>query len=123
MKATMKKQLQLEGAGLFLLFILTYIHLEYELKWFFLLFFMPDLSFLFYAWSRTAGTIAYNFLHHQGIFAILGIIGFWASYDPLTIISLSFLAHSAFDRIFGYGLKYTDSFHHTHLGRIGKSRN
>jgi hypothetical protein len=24
------------------------------------------------------------------------------------------------DRIFGYGLKYSDSFYHTHLGMIGK---
>jgi hypothetical protein len=30
------------------------------------------------------------------------------------------LAHSGFDRLFGYGLKSPDSFSITHLGRIGK---
>jgi hypothetical protein len=31
--------------------------------------------------------------------------------------------HSAFDRMLGYGMKYTDSFQHTHLGLIGKATN
>jgi hypothetical protein len=26
--------------------------------------------------------------------------------------------HSSMDRIFGYGLKYSDSFQHTHLGML-----
>jgi hypothetical protein len=32
------------------------------------------------------------------------------------------LGHSSADRILGYGLKYSDSFHHTHLGWIGRAR-
>ena len=28
--------------------------------------------------------------------------------------------HIAVDRLLGYGLKFTDSFAHTHLGEIGK---
>jgi hypothetical protein len=28
------------------------------------------------------------------------------------------LGHSAFDRVLGYGLKYPDSFKHTHLGNL-----
>ncbi|MFN3665935.1 MAG: DUF4260 family protein, partial [Sediminibacterium sp.] len=35
---------------------------------------------------------------------------------------LVLLAHSTFDRVAGYGLKYFDSFDHTHLGWIGKSK-
>lgn len=31
------------------------------------------------------------------------------------------LAHSSLDRVLGYGLKYPDSFSHTHLGRIGRT--
>jgi hypothetical protein len=37
-------------------------------------------------------------------------------------VALIFLAHSTFDRVAGYGLKYFDSFDHTHLGWIGKSK-
>ena len=34
---------------------------------------------------------------------------------------LILFGHSSMDRILGYGLKYPDSFEHTHLGMIGKS--
>jgi hypothetical protein len=37
-------------------------------------------------------------------------------------VALIFLAHSTFDRVAGYGLKYFDSFDHTHLGWVGKSK-
>ncbi|MGT2895857.1 DUF4260 family protein [Streptococcus entericus] len=30
-------------------------------------------------------------------------------------------SHVAFDRTLGFGLKYSDDFNNTHLGRIGKS--
>ncbi len=32
------------------------------------------------------------------------------------------LGHSAMDRVFGYGLKYTTGFQDTHLGKIGKAK-
>ena len=38
----------------------------------------------------------------------------------LFLLGIFLFAHSAFDRIFGYGLKYADAFQHTHLGWIGK---
>jgi hypothetical protein len=41
--------------------------------------------------------------------------------ESLSKVGLIFLAHSTFDRIAGYGLKYFDCFDHTHSGRIGKS--
>ena len=31
-------------------------------------------------------------------------------------------AHISMDRIFGYGLKFNDSFFNTHLGKIGKNK-
>jgi Domain of unknown function (DUF4260) len=34
---------------------------------------------------------------------------------------LIILGHSSFDRILGYGLKYSDAFQHTHLGMIGRN--
>jgi hypothetical protein len=37
-------------------------------------------------------------------------------------VGLIFMAHSCFDRVAGYGLKYFDSFDHTHLGWVGKSK-
>ena len=45
------------------------------------------------------------------LFLALGLAWWWF---PLLL-----LAHTSMDRVMGYGLKHTDSFQHTHLGRIG----
>ena len=34
-------------------------------------------------------------------------------------LGLIWLAHIGFDRALGYGLKYTQGFRYTHLGRVG----
>ena len=46
----------------------------------------------------------------------------WFLYENeyLILVGLMLLAHSSFDRLLNYGLKYPDSFRHTHLGEIGK---
>lgn len=36
-------------------------------------------------------------------------------------IGIVMFAHSSFDRVLGYGLKYCDNFKNTHLGAIGKT--
>ncbi len=50
---------------------------------------------------------------------MLIVVGFAASFGFLQLIGLVLLAHSSFDRVFGYGLKFADSFKNTHLGPIG----
>jgi len=54
--------------------------------------------------------------------AIVILIGWYLHNDLIIKIGLLFMAHSCFDRALGYGLKYSDSFDHTHLGWIGKSK-
>lgn len=119
----MKYQLKAEALGLFILFVLTYFHF-YPGTWVFFvsLFFVPDVSFALYFFSNKWATMAYNLFHHQGALALLLIIGYLLKEDILMKLALVFLAHSTFDRIAGYGLKYFDSFDHTHLGWIGKSK-
>jgi hypothetical protein len=58
-------------------------------------------------------------LHHIGIAVILYITGSYWKIDELMLAGAIMLAHASMDRIFGYGLKYTDAFKHTHLGWIG----
>jgi len=53
--------------------------------------------------------------------AIVVVAGLFLQDDLVIKIGLIFLAHSSFDRVLGYGLKYPDDFSHTHLGWIGKS--
>ena len=119
----MKYVLKLEALGLLLLFSAIYFHL-FPGAWGFYaaLFFAPDLSFLLFVITKKTGAIAYNIAHHQGVLALLLITGFLLHNDWIMKTGLIFLAHSNFDRVAGYGLKYFDSFDHTHLGWIGKSK-
>jgi len=119
----MKNIIKLEEVGLLILFSILYFNF-YNGTWgFFLaLFFVPDVSFASYLIHKKAGTIAYNFFHHKGVMAAVIAIGLYFSNDLVSKIGLIFMAHSCFDRALGYGLKYSDSFDHTHLGWIGKSK-
>jgi hypothetical protein len=54
--------------------------------------------------------------------AILLTIGYLIKADYLIKVAIIFIAHSTFDRVAGYGLKYFDSFDHTHLVWVGKSK-
>ena len=119
----MKNILKLESAGLFILFTGAYFHF-YSGTWglYLALFFIPDLSIAFFLITKKIGAIAYNIFHHQGVLVLLFLIGFYVKEDSIMKVALIFLAHSTFDRVAGYGLKYFDSFDHTHLGWIGKSK-
>jgi hypothetical protein len=118
----LKNVLKLEELGLLMLFTLMYFHL-FPGSWVFYasLFLAPDLAFVLYLISPKAGSIAYNTTHHKGLMAVLIASGFLLQNDLLLKVSLIFMAHSCFDRVLGYGLKYADNFGHTHLGWIGKS--
>lgn len=119
----MKNVLKLESAGLFCLFTCTYFHL-FPGSWglYLALFFVPDVSFALFLITKKLGAIAYNVFHHQGVLSIVFIVGHLIQSDLTMKIGLIFLAHSTFDRVAGYGLKYFDSFDHTHLGWVGKSK-
>ena len=119
----MKNILKLESAGLFILFTGAYFHF-YSGTWglYLALFFIPDLSIAFFLITKKIGAIAYNIFHHQGVLVLLFLIGFYVKEDSIMKVAVIFLAHPTFDRVAGYGLKYFDSFDHTHLGWIGKSK-
>jgi hypothetical protein len=119
----MKNILKFESVGLFILFTGAYFHF-YSGTWglYLALFFIPDLSFAFYLITKKIGAIAYNIFHHQGVLVLLFLIGYFVKEDSIMKVALIFLAHSTFDRVAGYGLKYFDSFDHTHLGWIGKNK-
>lgn len=119
----MKYLLKLESLGLlaFISFIFFQLY-PTEWKMFAALFFVPDVSFACFLISKKMGAIAYNIFHHQGFLILLAALGYFIDSPLLLQMGLIFLAHSNFDRVAGYGLKYLDSFDHTHLGWIGKSK-
>ncbi len=84
------------------------------------LFLSPDVSMVGYLVNSNLGAALYNIAHHKAIAGVLIIAGVVGHFPVLLFIGLLLWAHSSFDRIMGYGLKYPDSFEHTHLGFIGK---
>lgn len=119
----MKNLLKTEELGLLLLFSIIYFQF-YHGTWvfYFGLFFVPDVLIIFALIYRRLGTILYNLFHHKGAISALIFVGYFLQNELLIKIGLIFMAHSCFDRVAGYGLKYFDSFDHTHLGWVGKSK-
>ena len=85
------------------------------------LFLAPDISMLGYVFGPRTGAYCYNLFHHKGIAISIYLLGAYTSSNVMMFAGLLLFGHSAFDRILGYGLKYTDNFKHTNLGWIGKS--
>lgn len=117
----MKTILKLEELGMLLLSIFLFTQLSFSWWWFLVLFLTPDVGFVGYAFNPKIGAFCYNMLHHRSVGVILYIIGGLLHIEVFQLIGIIVFGHAAFDRLLGYGLKYNDSFHNTHLGYIGKS--
>lgn len=73
-------------------------------------------------------------LHHKGLAVAMAAIAYFVSYGLAAfgtgaiyyggwlIAAIILFGHASMDRIFGYGLKFGDNFHHTHLGWKGKMK-
>ncbi len=117
----MKILLKTEYFFLFLLGIFAFSQTGFSWWWFVGLFFLPDLSMLGYVINPKIGAYLYNAAHYLGTAVICFILGKYLNNAYLEVAGIIMFSHSAFDRILGYGLKFTDSFQNTHLGRIGKN--
>ena len=100
----------------------------FRVEWWYypLLLLGPDIGMLGYLINTQVGAFTYNLLHHKGIALLVVLLGFYVL--PFTdngdvnvsfCLGLVLYGHASMDRIFGYGLKFGDSFQHTHLGWIG----
>ncbi|MBT0606804.1 DUF4260 domain-containing protein [Aequorivita echinoideorum] len=116
----MKISLKIEEFAQFVLGVVIFSQLGYAWWVFPALLFLPDIGMVGYAFGTKVGAITYNVFHHRAVAIILGLAGFFLANTVLILIGVILFSHIAFDRIFGYGLKYPDSFKHTHLGTIGK---
>jgi ABC-type nitrate/sulfonate/bicarbonate transport system permease component len=101
---------------------LYFLHLSVSWWLWIPLFFLPDISMLGYLAGTKVGAFTYNLFHHKGVAIIVAAIGLYLANNIIIAIGILLFAHSSFDRMFGYGLKYPDSFQHTHLGMIGKKK-
>lgn len=95
----------------------------------------PDIGMLGYLAGPRVGSVSYNLLHHKGIAILVLLFSIPSMFEVVTLwskdmgalhatppllLGIILYGHASMDRIFGYGLKFGDNFHHTHLGWIGK---
>ncbi len=117
----MKLLLKLEELALFIFGIYLFSQLDYAWWWFIVLILTPDIGMLGYIVNNRTGALIYNLFHHRGIAVLIYLSGIYFAQDLLTLAGIILFSHASMDRIFGYGLKYPESFSQTHLGIIGKS--
>ncbi len=114
----MKNVIALEELAMFALAIVGCYYQPLEFKWWawVILFLLPDVGMIGYLINSEVGAITYNLFHHKSVAVIVLLIGFYVNNPPLVLAGLILFGHSSMDRMLGYGLKYFDSFKHTHLG-------
>ena len=81
----------------------------------------PDVGMLGYALGPRVGAVTYNLVHHRALAVAIYILGWLLTQPVVQAVGALLLFHASVDRALGFGLKYGDSFRHTHLGEIGRS--
>lgn len=114
----MKSLLKLEYVAILVLSLLLFSQLDYQ-WWMYVLFFLvPDIGMVGYVVNTKVGAFTYNFTHHYATAVACLLVGFTFSIPVVIFAGTILLGHSAFDRLLGYGLKYSDSFKHTHINHL-----
>jgi hypothetical protein len=112
--------LRLEGLSVFVAACAAYSKFGPGWGTFALFFLTPDLSLFGYLAGPKIGALSYNLAHsYSGAVACLAA-GFVFTAPMILCTGIIWCAHIGFDRALGYGLKYSDGFSFTHLGRIGR---
>ena len=126
----MKTLLKIEELAQFLLCIALLAVCQAPWWAYLLLLLGPDIGMLGYLVGPRTGAFTYNLLHHKAVALVVVVGGIGALSGQnlwsdtaikdlrLLMLGLVLYGHASMDRLFGFGLKYGDSFHHTHLGRI-----
>ena len=118
--AWIRPWLRAEGAAAFAAGLAGFLFLGLPWWAFALLLLVPDVSMVGYLRGPRAGAIVYNVVHDLATGVTIAGVGLAIGSVPLAAAGAILVAHSGMDRLAGYGLKFPDSFHDTHLGRIGR---
>ncbi len=119
----LKRIISLEYLTVAVLVALFYIVVGgFPWYWLVIFFFVFDLSAVGYFINPKVGAIVYNIGHSLIGPGLLAMVYIGTTNDAILFVTLVWLFHIFVDRALGYGLKHTTSFHHTHLGPIGKAK-
>lgn len=119
----MKNVIKLEEVAMFLTSLVFFQQLDISWWWYAGLFLATDLSMLGYLVNTKVGAVAYNLAHHKGVALGFGFAGYYLGNEVLLFTGILLFGHSCLDRVFGYGLKYSDDYKHTHLGWLPAGKN
>lgn len=111
--------LKLEEGAIFMFCIFLFGKLNFAWWWFPVLLFLPDIGMIGYVINAKVGAFTYNLIHHRLVSSVVALYAIIYSNEIWMLVAIILFAHVSLDRILGYGLKYNDSFHNTHLGKIG----
>lgn len=111
---------RLEGVAIAAITAVLYAHTGASWWLFAAIWLVPDLSMLGYLGRPCRAARIYNAFHTYvlpGVLALMGLLLHAANVLPVALIWAN---HIGVDRALGYGLKLSDGFQYTHLGRIGR---
>ncbi|NIJ55197.1 DUF4260 domain-containing protein [Dyadobacter arcticus] len=111
--------LKLEEAAIFLLCIFLFSKLNFAWWWFPALLLLPDIGMIGYIINPKIEAFPYNLLHHRLVASLVAFYALTYGNEYWQLGAIIIFAHISMDRVFGYGLKYSDRFSNTHLGGIG----
>ncbi len=114
----MKSWLKLEYVALFAFSIYLYTLLPYPWWLYLALILTPDAGMLGYFINDRVGAYTYNVTHSLATAFACIITGSLLSSPYLGMAGIILVGHIGLDRLIGFGLKYPDSFKHTHLGDL-----
>ena len=114
----MKNLIKSEELLMFLFSAFLFSQLEYPWWLYFVLILSPDIGMLGYIFNTKVGAFIYNLFHHKGISVALLAIGMYLNISWIALTGIILFGHASMDRMFGYGLKFEDSFKNTHLGKL-----
>jgi hypothetical protein len=114
--------LRLEGLAVAAVSAVLYARIGASWWLFAALWLTPDLSMLGYLVGSCWGARSYNAVHSYVLPCVLALSALLLGAPALLPFALIWLNHIGIDRLMGYGLKYSDGFGFTHLGRLGKRK-
>lgn len=112
----MKNLIKLEEGAMFGFSIVLFAHTDFAWWWYALLILTPDIGMIGYLAGNKIGAFTYNLFHHKAVALSVLCLGWFFGSFWFELIGIILFGHSSLDRIFGYGLKYLNSFKYTHLG-------
>lgn len=95
---------------------------QFDWWWLIVGFLLFDVSMIGYLINNNIGALIYNIGHSLIGPVLLAAAYILTSNEIILFFTLLWFFHIFVDRALGYGLKHTNGFHYTHLGKIGKSK-